>query len=158
MGRCTAMTVDDRYSEEMLKVFCESPHELPAASIALRHEPSGREWRLRLNSAFTYSPGPHETWLSPLHRGQSFFRLTNSVEVRAGSQWLVPKSYLSSAHVEVTPEIVIGHVLAGSVALASWACAALEGRIRILRKRSGQRMKSEMAVFHARNVFRAAVV
>jgi hypothetical protein len=123
MGRCTVMTVDDRYSEEMLKVFCESPHELPAAAIALRHEPSGREWRLRLNSAFTSSPGPHETWLSPLHRGQSFFRLTDSVEVRAG-QWLVPKSYLSSAHVEVTPEIVIGHALAGfdfrEVALASW--------------------------------------
>jgi hypothetical protein len=125
MGRCTAMKVDDRYSEEMLKVFCESPRELPAASIAaLRHEPSGREWRLRLNSAFTSSPGPQETWLSPLHRGQSFFRLTNSVEGGPGSQWLVPKSYLSSAHVEVSPEIVIGHVLAGfdfrEVALASW--------------------------------------
>ena len=122
MGRCTTMTVDDRYAEQMLKVFCESPRELPTASISLRHEPSGREWRLRLNSAVTYSPGPHETWLSPLHRGQSFFRLTNSVQSLPGSQWLVPVSDLPSARIEITPEIVTGHALAqfdlGEVTLA----------------------------------------
>lgn len=124
VGRCTVMTIDDRFSEAMLKVFCESPRELPAASITLRHEPSGRKWQLRLNSAVTYSPGPHETWLSPLHRGQCFFRLTNSVESMPGSQWLVPMSYLSSVRVEITPEIVTGHALAGfdfgEVTLASW--------------------------------------
>jgi hypothetical protein len=124
MGRCTAMTVDDRYGEQILKVFCESPRNLPAASIALRHEPSGREWRLGLNSASTYSPGPHETWLSPLHRGQSFFRLTTSVESAPGSRWLVPVSDLPSARIEITPEIVTGHALAhfdlGEVTLASF--------------------------------------
>jgi hypothetical protein len=124
LGRCTALTVDDRFSEEMLKVLCESPRDLPAASITLRHEPSGREWREGLNSSVTYSPGPHETWLSPLHRGQSFFRVTNSVTSVPGSQWLVPMSYLSSARVEITPEIVSGHALAGfdfgEVTLASW--------------------------------------
>jgi len=123
-GHCTVMTAEGRYFEEMLKVYCESPRGLPAASITLRHEPSSREWRIRLNSSVTYSPGPHATWLSPLHRGQSFFHLTNSVESMAGSQWLVPISYLSSARIEITPEIVTGHTLAGfdfgEVTLASW--------------------------------------
>ena len=124
MGRCTVLTVDDRFSEQMLKVFCESPRELPAASIALKHEPSGREWRLALNSASTFSPGPHETWLSPLHRGQSFFRLTHSVESLPDSRWLVPVSDLPSARIEITPEIVTGHALAqfdlGELTLASF--------------------------------------
>ncbi len=128
LGRCTALTVDDRFSEEILKVLCESPRVLPVASITLRHEPSGREWREGLNSAVTYSPGPHETWLSPMHRGQSFFRLTNSVTSVPGSQWLVPMSYLSSARVEITPEIASGHALAGfdfsEVTLASWLVRA----------------------------------
>ena len=124
LGHCTVMTVDDRFYEAMLKVFCESPRELPAASIRLRHDPSGREWKLRLNSAVTYTPGPHDTWLSPLHRAQSFFRLTRSMESRPGSQWLVPISYVPSLRVEISPERVTGHGLAlfdfGEVALASW--------------------------------------
>jgi hypothetical protein len=84
MGRCTAMTVDDRYGEQILKVFCESPRNLPAASIALRHEPSGREWRLGLNSASTYSPGPHETWLSPATSRTVLFPLDDFRRVGAG--------------------------------------------------------------------------
>ncbi|MBI5282012.1 MAG: hypothetical protein HY858_10045 [Candidatus Solibacter usitatus] len=124
LGRCTAATVEDRFSEQMLKVLCESPRVLPAASITLRHEPSGRVWMHGLNSAVTYAPGPHGTWLSPLHRGQSFFRLTGSVPSEAGSQWLVPASYLSSSRVEITPRIVTGRALArfdfAGVALSSW--------------------------------------
>jgi hypothetical protein len=111
IGRCSVMTVDDRYAEPILKVLCESPRALPAASIVLTNGPTGREWSVGLNSAWTNSPGPHETWLSPLHRGQSFFRLTNSVEYTPGSQWLVPVSALPSARVEITPEIVTGHAL-----------------------------------------------
>ncbi len=124
LGRCTAARVDDRYSEQTLKVLCESLRALPAVSITLRHEPSGRVWRLGLNSATSYSPGPHATWLSPLHRGQSFFRLTDSVPSTPGFQWLVPASYVSSARVEITPEIVTGHALArfdfADVALSPW--------------------------------------
>jgi hypothetical protein len=124
LGRCRAGTVDDRLSEQMLKVLCESPRELPAAWITLRHEPSGRVWRESLNSAVTYSPGPHETWLSPLHRGQTFFRLTRADGAEPGSRWLVPASYLWSARVAITPEIVTGHALARldfpDVTLSSW--------------------------------------
>lgn len=112
LGRCTAMTVDDRFSEGMLKVLCESPAELPSAAIVLRHAASGREWRLRLMDAMTYSPGPHGTWLSPLHRGQSFFRLTDADAQGPGSQRLVPASYVAESRVEITPDVVTGHALA----------------------------------------------
>lgn len=112
VGRCTVAIVDDRFSEQLLKVFCESPRAIPATSITLRHGPSGQEWRERLNSAFTYSRGPNRIWLSPLHRGQTFFRLTDSAAAVPVSPWLVPPSYLSSARVEITPEVATGYALA----------------------------------------------
>jgi len=124
LGRCTAARADDRYSERTLKVLCESPRAVPAALITLRHEPSGRVWRQGLRSSGMYYPGPHGTWLSPLHRGQSFFSLTDAVPSTLGSEWLVPESYVSSARVEITPEIVTGRALArfdfAGVALSSW--------------------------------------
>lgn len=134
VGRCTAMTVDDRFSEGwLLKVLCESPRVLPATSINLRHEPSGRVWRNGLLWATTHSPGPNRTWLSPLHRAQAFFRVTNSAATEPGAQWLVPGSYVSSAHVEITPEIVTRYALARfdftEVTLSSWL-ARREGRPR----------------------------
>lgn len=124
VGRCTAVTVEDHYSEPLQKVLCESPRVLPATSITLRHDASGRVWQERLHSAITLSPGPNRTWLSPLHRRQSFFRLTNTVPTSPGSRWLVPASYLSSARLEITPEIVTGYALTrfdfADVALSAW--------------------------------------
>jgi hypothetical protein len=124
LGRCTAARVDDQFSEPLLKVLCESPRALPAASTTLRHVPSDRMWLQNLNSAFRFSPWPHGTWLSPLHRGQSYFGLTDSVPSTLSSQWFVPASYVSSARVEITPEIVTGHALArfdfADVALSPW--------------------------------------
>jgi hypothetical protein len=41
-----------------------------------------------------------------------------------GSQWLLPRSYIASGRIEITPEIVTGHALAafdlGEIMLASW--------------------------------------
>jgi len=56
----------------------------------------------------TFSPGPHDTWLSPLQRGQTFFRLTNTTP---GSQWEMPREYVAGARVAITPEVVTGHAL-----------------------------------------------
>lgn len=124
LGRCTALTSEERFSNSALKVLCESPRELPAATITLRHESSGREWKLGLRSSITYSPGPHEIWLSPLHRGQSFFQLINGDASAPGEQWLVPAMLVPEARLEITPEIPTGHALAhfdfGDVTLSSW--------------------------------------
>ena len=121
LGRCTSLTLDG--TTDSLKVECESPASLRAAAIVLRHEPSGREWTERLNSSLAYTPGPHETWLSPLHRGQSFFRLIYQPPW-PGSRMLVPASDLPSTHLEITPEIPTGQALArfdfADVPLSTW--------------------------------------
>jgi hypothetical protein len=124
VGRCTTAAVYDQLSQPLLKVFCESPRSIPASAVMLRHPSTGRVWREGLNLAWTHSPGPNRTWLSPIHRGQSFFRLIEKVETAPGAQWLVPASYLPSAHIEITPEIVTGRALAHfeftGVTLSSW--------------------------------------
>jgi len=108
LGKCTASLVEDRFYEGVFKLLCESPGELRAANIRLSHAPSGREWKERLNSSITYSPGPHETWFSPLKRSQTFFRLTDKVTTHPGARYLVPTEYLPSAQLHITPEIVTG--------------------------------------------------
>lgn len=124
IGRCTSGPVRGGVVGPMLKVLCESPRSLPQISVTLRHEPSGEIWSERINSSFTYRPGPNRSWLSPLHRGQSFFHLTDSVERAPGSRWNVPAEYLNSSRIEITPEIMTGHAISyfdfGEVPLTRW--------------------------------------
>ncbi|MDR3703021.1 MAG: hypothetical protein P4L56_25470 [Candidatus Sulfopaludibacter sp.] len=124
LGRCTTQATEQNFSDGALKVECESPREIPPASVALSTLLLVRNWTERLNSAFTYAPGPHETWLSPLHRSQTFFPLTNILTTAPGSQWRVPASALLEARVAITPEISTGHALAHfdfpEVPLSDW--------------------------------------
>jgi hypothetical protein len=124
VGRCSAAQVEDPYSRNMFKIFCESPREIPAAYVTLRHAASGREWVQHLNSSRTYRQGPDATWLSPLNRAQTFFHMTDSSESDPGSRWLLPVSFLPSSRLEITSEYITGRTLAtfdfGEVSLASW--------------------------------------
>jgi len=124
LGRCTSALVDDHFSAPLLKVLCESPREIPAASLNLRHDASGRELRDRLNSSMRITLGPHEAWLSPLHRGQTYFRLTDQVVLMPGGQWMFPLSYVAASHVSITPEVVTGKALVdfdfGEADLTAW--------------------------------------
>jgi len=108
--RCTSTVVDDRYSELLLKVLCESTDPIAPARIALRDPVSGRQWNERLNSAMTYVPGPKETWLSPLNRAQTFFRIGGTA--LPGDQWRVPQDMAERSLVEITPEIPAGRSMA----------------------------------------------
>jgi hypothetical protein len=124
VGRCSATQVEDRYSRNMLKVFCESPREIPVSTVTVRHAASGRKWDEYLNSSRTYRRGPDATWLSPLNRAQTFFHMTDSSESDPGSRWLLPVSFLPSSRLEITSEYITGRTLAtfdfGEVSLASW--------------------------------------
>ena len=111
-GRCTAVLVDDRFSQGLLKVLCESPREVPPAIVEVRDGGSGQQWRESLNSSMTYSGGPRETWLSPLNRAQTFFRLTGAAVTSPGSQWLIPRDSLAAAKISITPQIPDGRALA----------------------------------------------
>jgi hypothetical protein len=112
VGRCSAQIVGGRFSEEMLKVLCESPSEIPSVTVTLRSEATGHVWQSRLNSQYTPTKGPSETWISPLHREQVYFHVTNTPNSEPGSQWLVPRGELPSLRIELTPEITTGYSLA----------------------------------------------
>ena len=125
VGRCISVIAEQNYTNGSLKVECESPRELPSASIRLHHDPSGRDWgRQRLNAAGNSLSSPHETWLSPLSRLQSNFPLSDTIDSSPGSQWLVPLAFVPASHLEITPEIPAGHALAhfdfGEVPIAQW--------------------------------------
>jgi hypothetical protein len=108
LGHCSTGLVEDRNFDQILKVFCESPRDMQTASVVARHETSAHQWRERLNSSLTFTPGPNSVWLSPLRRAQTFFRLTDNEAM----QWLVPKEYLDSLKITIQPEIPMGHALA----------------------------------------------
>jgi hypothetical protein len=113
LGRCTASIVEDRSSESVFKLLCESPRELPVANVRLTHGPSGREWKQGIHSVITYySSGPYQTWFSPLNRGQAHFRLADQIPTYPGTQYLVPTEYLATAQLHITPEIPTGVALA----------------------------------------------
>ena len=125
IGRCTSLVAEQNYNDGALKVECESPRELPAASLRLRHESSGRQWGMqRLSLPGRLLSGPHDTWLSPLQRRQSSFSLTYATNPSPSGWWLVPIALLPATHLEITPEIPTGRTLAhfdfADVPLAQW--------------------------------------
>jgi hypothetical protein len=111
MGRCTAMVVDDYFSSSHLKVWCESPGEMPASTVVLHHQASGQEWRRGLNAPIGYSRTPHESWLSPVRRSQAYFRLAGSLD--GGPEWerAVPRQFVPALRITIEPEIPTGHAL-----------------------------------------------
>jgi hypothetical protein len=112
VGKCTVSNVEDRFYEEMFKLLCESPHDIPPTAIRLTHPPSGREWEAGLRSATNGGVrAPYQTWFSPLKRGQALFRLTEEVPTHAGSRWMVPIEYVPTAKINLTPEIPTGVAL-----------------------------------------------
>jgi len=105
LGRCSTTMVEDPYSDEMLKVLCESPRPLPVARV-VAHLGDAGEWFGQLNSSRTFEAGPHEIWFSPLNRANYFFQLTYG----SGSHRTVP--FRSLSRVDVTPEIPTGTAVA----------------------------------------------
>lgn len=111
VGRCNIAIVDDRFSDDLLKVLCESPRALPVSNVVLRGDEGAGPWQGRLSFFGSDYPGPHETWLSPVQRAQFYFRLSNGDTKAPRSQWLVPRAQASRAKAAITPEIVTGRAL-----------------------------------------------
>jgi hypothetical protein len=110
IGRCGATPVGDPFTQDMLKVLCESPGRAPAAQLVLRS--GGREWKARLNSSRPAPALSRQTWLSPLQRGEEFFHLTLEPLDAPGAQWQIPVQAISNAQLVITPEIPAGRVVA----------------------------------------------
>ncbi|HUS08324.1 MAG TPA: hypothetical protein VMZ52_18615 [Bryobacteraceae bacterium] len=110
VGRCSSTLVEPQssYQQSMLKVLCESPSPVsPQTSVRLWQPETGSEWTHRLGDAAPDVAGPRETWLSPLHRQQTYFQLASGMPNQgAGSRWLVPQEAVPTAKLAITPNVV----------------------------------------------------
>jgi hypothetical protein len=109
VGRCSDFMVSGNRSEEMLKVMCESPEKkAPLAQVILSATSGGRDWKHRLADSMPTVPYINSTWLSPVHRRQTFFHLVEGRPTHEGSRWLVPRDDLDGAIITIAPEHLSG--------------------------------------------------
>jgi len=106
-GRCSSLLTDnplDADGSEMLKVLCESPEPLPdRVDVLLSSQVSAEPWRHFLGDADAYASYPRITWLSPLHRKQTFFHVSPRAGSFPGSRYLVPKTALQDGVLTFQP-------------------------------------------------------
>jgi hypothetical protein len=108
-GACTGLMVEDPWSQDLLKVKCESPDPIPTPTRVRMWDPqTGRDWNASLGDSAPYAGGPRWTWLTALDRRQTFFHLAGDPK-GPGSQWVVPRSVVPAAKIAITPEIVTGY-------------------------------------------------
>jgi hypothetical protein len=107
LGRCSAVynRNSDLFGESLLKVVCESPSDIPVLTpVKLVDAASGSEWNNQLGDSAPVLHYPVQTWLSPLHRRETFFHVVAEAPHGEGSKWLVPESVLSTANVGLVPQ------------------------------------------------------
>ena len=110
--RCIGTPVEDRFGQGMWKFECESPAELPNASVKLAIPGHLPEWVRSLGDGSSIVPYIAQTWLSPLNRRQTFIPMAAHVPGADFSNWLVPPPEIASrGTATVTPEFVTGRAL-----------------------------------------------
>jgi hypothetical protein len=92
----------------MLKAVCESPGNIPHARVELVHSPTGRKVRHFLGDSRPVLDYPTRTWLSPVHRRNTFFQITENPLQGSGDQWLVVRSEIPESRLEFAPVIDAG--------------------------------------------------
>lgn len=90
----------------MLKVFCESPGQVPVLGKVVLRGAGEEVWEQRLGSASVHMTG--FAWLSPLDRKQTFFPIVEERAPGEGNKWLVPVAALQGARVELAAEQPVG--------------------------------------------------
>jgi hypothetical protein len=107
VGRCSSLLTENSlspYGNEMLKVFCESPEPLPGrVDVLLWARGNARPWRQFLGDAVGASRLPRLTWLSPLHRRQTFFHVLPVEQAFPGSGYIVPRHVLPNSQLGFAP-------------------------------------------------------
>jgi hypothetical protein len=107
IGRCGSLLTASPYypdGSEMLKVLCESPEPLPRrVDVLLSSQGGAKPWRHFLGDSDSYVAYPRITWLSPLHRKQTFFHVKPGVATLSGAEYLVPKAALEGATLTFLP-------------------------------------------------------
>jgi hypothetical protein len=111
VGRCANLIVENSmtmYREDLLKTVCESPAEIPRARVEFVHVPTGRRVRRGLGDAGLHTGYPTHTWLSPVHRRNTFFQITDRPLENPGDRWLVMRSEVPDSKLELAPVVNAG--------------------------------------------------
>jgi hypothetical protein len=110
LGKCAASeTGGHLYEENMLRLTCESPDPLPTERHTVADTATGRTWdNGSLGSSITNVLTPLSTWLSPLNRGESYFRVVPGEAGQPGERWLMPESTLHHFRIGFQTMTVIG--------------------------------------------------
>lgn len=112
LGKCTSSNIGgNAFQDDMLRLACESPDELPYAEVRLVDTISGREWPGGLGTGGTVVNYPRSTWLSPLNRRDVFFHLTDPDTSQRG--WVSRAPLQTAAHYKFTvaPRPIIGRAV-----------------------------------------------
>ena len=103
LGHCATDEVENLSSgSSMLKVLCESPGRIRATTVTVLAS-NGDTWRHMLGDSMPGLDYRPFTWLSPVHRSQTFFHIVEGPQRGAGGHWLVSRSSLPGATVLLEP-------------------------------------------------------
>jgi hypothetical protein len=108
LGHCASQIVTSPVDRDQLRVGCETPTELPFAGVRLVRSDGRREWKRGLGDSMPYRPYFSSTWLSPVHRRQTSFLITEERSTHSGPNWLLSRDDLGGARIVFTLERLAG--------------------------------------------------
>jgi hypothetical protein len=112
VGHCSNSISENRWSEGMIKVLCESPSIMPGViRVALAIAGIARQWNGRLGNFGNPTSGPQWAWLSPLDRAKTFFNISDPRARRYPYYMEVPLEHLAEAKISITPEVPTGYTM-----------------------------------------------
>jgi hypothetical protein len=109
VGRCAVTVTEAGFNPSpLLKILCESSEAIPPTTVKLSHSSTQGIWQGVLGDAQPMPRGPNRIWLSPVQRALKYFHLSHAVTVDGvdgSARWMMPAHYLSTAKIEVTPNL-----------------------------------------------------
>jgi hypothetical protein len=109
LGRCTSQMTQRTFTEQSLKVECESPRHDPIGTrVRLWSPETGRDWHHFMGEARTFVNGPRMAWLSPLFRDTTYIDVVPQ-GTEARYELRVPAELVPNARLEITRLEVLGY-------------------------------------------------
>lgn len=109
LGHCYSTRLETGHGEDLLKVICEKPGDIPLlTSIRLVDPATGQEWKHRLGDSYTDVGYPSEAYLSPLTRRQTFFHIRRVASNHPGDRWTVPEDAVARSRFTLSAFQVAG--------------------------------------------------